>query len=259
MNDWRRSLALTLGDVITLTGAGGKTTTLFKLGEELKSERVLLTTTTKMMRPQHHQVDYVYSQQELAHKRPRPKRGRTFVYGELIQEGKCSAVSEELLAKLALRYDYTIIEGDGSRGLPLKGYVEGEPCIPSFANVNVGIVTLQGLFSEARAEKVLRPAEFARMTGIQPGEKVRELHLARWISHPQGLFKGSSGRKILFFNQVQTMSDLAVVESVLARLPETFRREFERVVAGEVKKDNYVVVEEAADESTTNEERNYRC
>ena len=49
------------GDIITVTGGGGKTTLIFKLAEELKnSGKVLITTTTKMFAPKIYRVREFY-------------------------------------------------------------------------------------------------------------------------------------------------------------------------------------------------------
>ncbi|MCP1111134.1 putative selenium-dependent hydroxylase accessory protein YqeC [Lachnospiraceae bacterium PF1-21] len=236
-------MKLTPGEVITLTGAGGKTTTLFQIAEELRVHKVLLSTTTKMWQPTKEQVDYLYSQSEMGQTLIVPKRGRTFLYGTILENGKCTAVSEELLERVATGYEYTVIEGDGSRGLPLKGYNEDEPCIPSFASLGVGIVTLKGLDKEANEKNVLRPLAFTQMTGMQPGEFVSEIHLARWLAHPLGLFKNSPRRKILLFNQVDIEKELETVKRILDLCSADFTKELERIIVGDVKKGEYEVLE----------------
>jgi len=53
-------LGIESGDVISLVGAGGKTTTMFRLAQELSqlsSEKILTTTTTKILKPQNTQTD----------------------------------------------------------------------------------------------------------------------------------------------------------------------------------------------------------
>ena len=236
-------LGIRSGDVISLSGAGGKTTMLFRLAQELKERTVLLTTTTKMLYPEEKEIDYLYSESELNRQTQGPKKGRTFIYGRIDGSGKCTAISSETLLKQYRNYAVTIIEGDGSRGLPVKGYRSYEPCIPEIATVNIGIVTLGSLHRQPASDCVLRISEFCEMVSIEETEYISEVHLARWIAHPQGLFKGSQGQRILFFNQVETDEQVNQVKQIQAQLNQEFKETLNLVVAGSLKSSWYTVIE----------------
>ena len=235
-------LGIRTDDIITLTGAGGKTSMLFRLGNELSERAVLLTTTTKMRYPEEKAVDYAYSEAELRSHLLQPKKGRTFLYGKVNELGKCTTLSEELLVKSCTDYDITIIEADGSRRLPLKGYLADEPCIPQYATVNIGILTLNGLYQYPTSEYVLRAPEFREMVSMNETEQITEKHLASWISHPQGLFKRSFGRRVLFFNQIEQAEQIYQVKQIVDYLDKTFKDELNLVVAGSIKNSQYTVL-----------------
>jgi len=233
------ALSVSRGDIISLTGAGGKTSCLYQLGNELQEGRVLLTTTTKMGYPAVGQVDEIYSVGEIEIPRLPHKHGRTFLSGGYLAGGKCRHVPMDKIGAASANYDVTVIEADGSRQFPLKGYFDSEPCIPEFATLNVGIATVQGIGRRADESWILRWPEFQEMVGIEAGELVNEIHMARWIEHPKGMFKGSCGRKVLFWNQVESEEQQEQAEKVMNYLDEDFRSKLARVVAGSVKNSEY--------------------
>ena len=45
-------------EVISIVGAGGKTSLMYALGKELRNKKVLLSTTTKILPPRFDEVDF---------------------------------------------------------------------------------------------------------------------------------------------------------------------------------------------------------
>ena len=236
------ALSVTKGDIITLTGAGGKTACLFRLGEEQQMGKALLTTTTSMKYPGKDQVEVIYSETDVEIPHLVPEKGRTFLYGKRRPEDKCGPLSAEKIKAASIGYDVTVIEADGSRRLPLKGYLAREPCIPEFASLNIGVTVVWGIGKIAEESWILRWREFQQMIGIRSGEVVNEQHIAKWILHPDGMFKGSGGRKVLFFNQVEKEEQMELVYKVVGHLESHFRNQLFRIVAGSVKNSQYRVL-----------------
>ena len=58
----KEALGVRRGEMVSLIGAGGKTTTLFRLAKELRDEggKVLVTTTTKIFKPTKPHVDRLF-------------------------------------------------------------------------------------------------------------------------------------------------------------------------------------------------------
>src|SRR4051812_6537628 len=56
------AIGLSRGESVSLIGAGGKTTTMFRLAQEMREEgeRVLVTTTTKIFKPTKPHVDRLF-------------------------------------------------------------------------------------------------------------------------------------------------------------------------------------------------------
>ena len=112
--------------VTALIGSGGKTTMLYTLAEELQRRgRVLCCTTTHILPPGHMPVLTDPTAAQLAQGAALPClcAGSSAVGGKL---GPLAVPMEELAA----RWDYVLVEADGSRGLPLKAHAPHEPVIP---------------------------------------------------------------------------------------------------------------------------------
>ncbi|MFV0364636.1 MAG: selenium cofactor biosynthesis protein YqeC [Suipraeoptans sp.] len=235
-------LGITKNDIITISGAGGKTSCLYRLGEELKQSKVLLTTTTKMMLPKKDEdVEFIYTENQALKKDA--KYGRTFVYGEINEKNKCTAISYDGLNQLSKAYHYTVIEADGSRGLSLKGYLDNEPCIPKYATCNIGIVTVNeigNLFSETNTLRIRELLGMIKKSDDSIDKDViTSSDIATWISHPKGMFKGSEGRKIVFFNKIEDQTSEKLVQEVIEALPNKFASKLDLIAMGSFKEGRY--------------------
>ena len=137
--------------VTAVIGSGGKTTLLRTLGTELAEAggRVLLCATTKI---------YPFPGLPCAHDRaeldalaPSP----LLCAGAPLEHGKLTAL-EVPMADLAARFDYVLVEADGSARLPLKAHASHEPVIPPEANQTICVVGISG-FGRPIREVVHRP------------------------------------------------------------------------------------------------------
>ena len=235
------ALGIVKGDMVCMTGAGGKTSAMYQIGMEWQKERVLLTTSTKILYPESRDYDYIFAEKDLPIKKI--KNGRNLIYGKRNADGKCTALEDKIIEEIKPNFDLTIIEADGSRGLPLKGYHTDEPCIPEKTNVVVGVATANVIGKKMNARCVCRPELFSDMVDIQIEEPITPAHIAAWIEHPQGMFGNSRAKKILFFNQIENKRSLTAAEKVVAQLSDEFKQSLERIVFGSVHNNAYEVLE----------------
>ena len=126
------------GEVVSFVGAGGKTSALFRLGNELRQQgmRVLATTTTRIALDELVHVPHSVSVSPSVHQASQVSRALTdhrfvFVY-DSVRDNKVVGISNETVSLLLDRVnsDVLLIEADGARMLPLKAPYPYEPVVP---------------------------------------------------------------------------------------------------------------------------------
>ncbi|MDL2314617.1 putative selenium-dependent hydroxylase accessory protein YqeC [Desulfovibrio sp. OttesenSCG-928-C14] len=230
-------------EVAAISGSGGKTTLLKRLSLCFPRERVLCGATTRLAWPdgglgQCLLVPAPFSPDGrtrqswppgLATLPATPESCRALPPGRYAAglpnagEAKLESLAPETLRALLGCFDKVILECDGSRCKPLKGWAGHEPVPPPAATLSVGVIPPAALGLPATKEHVHRlPLFLEQASGLAPlaeGEEIRAEHLAALIAHPAGLFKGAQGRKILFFSQVEDEPGLRAAEKILEKLP----------------------------------------
>ena len=208
------SLDITLleNELICFVGAGGKTTSLFRLARELKAcnKRVLVTTTTAIYSPDETHCDQVIldraEDSDLMKKRIDPcicVLGR-----EVTAQSKLLGVDKEYVSKLFMEavFDYILVEADGSRQRPIKAPADHEPVIPGGTTKVVGVVGLDALGRGICSDSVHRPEYFSRLTRRVMGDRIDEGAITKLIQEPEGLFKSvpDRSRKFVLLNKADS-------------------------------------------------------
>ena len=213
--------------IVCLTGGGGKTTLMYALGKAfaLAGCRVLLTTTTRILRPTEGQTE-LFQESEEPERIELPDRpcvltaARPNTVGQNPDHLRGYSVEEvELLLRRGAA-DWIIVEADGSAGRPLKAPSEKEPVIPEAACAVIGVVGLSGLGRHFTDTWVFRPGPFSALSGINPGAVITPDGVARVVCHPDGLFKGTpecAGR-LLFLNQADVSGGMQAGTAVAVAL-----------------------------------------
>lgn len=201
-----RALRVASGDVLTFTGAGGKTTALRLLAAELAAVglRVLITTTTR------------FGLQQLgdfpAHLvAPSPAQlSRALSWGQPVvvvreidsQQGKAIGFAPDAIADFRFYADVLLVEGDGSQQRPLKAPAPHEPVIPAVSTHVVCCAGLWALGHPLQADTVHRPQIMAQLLGLSPGSPLTPAILARLLQHPAGPARGGppAARRYLLLN-----------------------------------------------------------
>lgn len=199
-------LALGEKECLAIIGSGGKTSLLFRLAEENKEKRVLLTTTTKLFMPQGHEYDQVVAGDLTL------MSGRTLLYGSQVGE-KIIAPTASVLAHYAAQADLTLMECDGSRTLPLKSWAAHEPQVPAYATKTIALLPLWAIGKKISDETVHRLDGFLKLCGAKAGDIIELSHLKAVIEHKDGLFAKACGQKVLCLNCKADMHSRALKEA----------------------------------------------
>ena len=187
--------ALRLEDSFSLAavGAGGKTSALFTLANELKTQ-VILTTTTHFHKNQlsFADVHFVVSGTGSPKLVLPDQFGKIMITGQVENEratgldtGEISKLHKNCFGKYSL-----LIEADGSRQHPLKAPAEHEPVIPDFVDTVLVVAGLDGVGKTLTEENVHRSHIFSQLTKLPLNEKITKDSLIFYLTHPAGGLKG---------------------------------------------------------------------
>lgn len=229
----RTAFRLTASEMIAFVGGGGKTSTMFRLADEIVAGGglVVTTTTTRIFAAQvalapAHVVADEASREQIAETLARTKH--VLVTGPVDDEaGKASGAGPELVEGLLTLpgRPTVLIEADGSRMRPFKAPAEHEPVIPAGATLVVPVVGADVFGAPLDAERVHRAELVSALGGWPMGERVTPALVARVLAHPEGGLKHvpAGARVIPLINKVEASDDLALARETAARLLEYHR------------------------------------
>ena len=240
------SLGLKAKELISLVGAGGKTTLMFRLAKDLAADgkKVVTTTTTKILEPSPGETAFLFVNRDETKLKEAvfdylQKNKYITIASERLGLGKLKGVSTGLVNDLwnSHEIDYLIIEADGASGRPIKAPREKEPVIPSDTTLVVAILGVDGVGIELNEKNAFQPKLISEMTGISVGEKMTDEAIAVLITDPGGVFKGTppSSRVIAFLNKVDIPDGAAKAKGVAQKILEKKHSQIERIVLGQLR------------------------
>lgn len=229
------SFALPNGSVAAVIGCGGKTAFIELMARSLSDKKVLVTPTTKIFPMRKDNVILCETLQQCEQHKPGP--GIQCLGLLNATSGKLEALPEHTLSGMIPRYDITLMEADGSRGLPCKGYLANEPVIPRFCTHTIGIVTMNALGKAAAHAVVHRLPEFLALTGLREGEAITAQTLEAMVCAPGGMFKNAAGQQFLLVNQTEDDASAHAALSFLQTIKTKFPQRFAKLLYGSVRHD----------------------
>jgi len=245
MASLREGLMLERGGVVSLVGAGGKTSLMFNLARELSmaDESVLTTTTTKIFEPSRNQSPCVILSGSFkdilgqSEKLLPIHRHLTAAAGKRPYPGKLVGFRPEIIKEFwdSGLFRWIIVEADGAAGRPIKVPAAHEPVIPSCTKRLVGIAGLNGVGQPLTDRLVFRHKRFAELTGIDPGADISEAAVADVFGHEEGIFKGAAAEvvRIAFLNQADVEKNLTAGRRIARILSKKKNTGLKRVVIGQ--------------------------
>lgn len=241
-----QALRVSSSTCIAFIGAGGKTTAMFQLARELPGP-VILTATSHLGAWQTKLAD-----KHIITKTPAPLeelehgwKGIILVTGEINQE-RTEPVHDDVLNWLRQFCVYhafpLLIEADGSREKPLKGWAEHEPPIPSFVDVVVQVVGLSGLGKPLLEAHVHRAEIFSNLSGLEVGQTITAGSLTRALTHSEGVFKNTphQARRVILLNQ----ADSPELQSLAQELSQSLLASYDSAIIASLKLEKIFAVNE---------------
>lgn len=232
-------LDIKIGDVVTIVGAGGKTTLMFTLGEELrKDNRVLITTTTRIYMPETNQFDFIKINSKKFNQKV--KKNGIYIYGEYVDdENKIKGLNLETLEKQLHKFDYVLVEGDGSKKKPLKGWRDDEPVVSINTTKTIGILSIEVIGKEINEKNIHRVDRFLDITNSNIGEVIDLEIITSLVFHEKGLFKDAKGEKILFINKVESHKDKMLAECLKEKIKKINNGYINKIICGSLRGEVY--------------------
>ena len=237
---------LNKGDLISIVGAGGKTSLMFTIAEELREDhKLLVTTTTKIFVPYKKQYDFMAIGSEKFQELKCSNKKGIYIYGDsLNEEGKLIGISAETLDAQLTFFDYILVEADGSKGKSIKGWNATEPVISCKTTKTIGVLSIESIGKVINEKNVHRVSEFLSITNALEDGIISVENVVSLIFHPIGLYKSSVGDKILFINKVETNEQRILVEELMHYIKIKNNKEMliDKIIYGSIKNRSYVLV-----------------
>lgn len=214
----REALSLGRGELVALIGAGGKTTTMFRLASELREAggKILVTTTTKIFKPARPHIDRLFLTEdpdalvaETAHIGTPVVIGAGRAIGD---DNKLLGLPPEGLDRLreAGRFDAILVEADGAASRWFKIPSETEPVIPTSCSTVIWIMAIKVLGQTWNSPFVHRVERALALLQVDPSTRVTREQIAQLVKDPLGCLKGVPDhcRKIALVNQADTPDEV---------------------------------------------------
>lgn len=152
------------GHVISLVGAGGKTTLMYAFAKSFSGRgfQTLVTTTTHIFMP-----DRKVLAGDAEEIRCLWSRGLYAVAGTPAEEGKMTGVPAKIFQEYMQMADTVLIEADGAKRMPCKVPAAHEPVIPDVCDIVVGVMGMDAIGRPLR-EVCFRAEEADRSFRVLP-------------------------------------------------------------------------------------------
>lgn len=238
-------LGLGKNGVISLIGAGGKTSMMLRLAREFSTsgETVLTTTTTRIYPPSDPSECLIVSDSPVeilnrARKLLKYTPHISAAARQVSPHGKLIGFAPETidLFRKSNLFRWIIVEADGAAGRPLKAPAPHEPVVPDCTNWAIGIVGLSALGRPLDAHTVFRPELVSKITGLAEGKEITGKAICDLLLHRQGTFQGTpmGARKMAFLNQADIPRKAQAGRSIIQYLARKKPMDISRVILGSI-------------------------
>ena len=207
--------------IISIAGAGGKTTLMFELAKTLPGI-VVTTTTTKVGETQ-----IMSANQQMTFDQFPPGKPSKIIWVSPSlqpQNGKINGFSKEAfppLAEICRAHGWPILlETDGAACRHIKAPAAHEPNIPAQSNVSFTLVGLDTLGCPINPEFVHRPEIFTRLTETKPNNLITIHSIIKLLEHPEGGLKNipPNALRIAYLTHAASDERITAAKSIAQQL-----------------------------------------
>ena len=181
-------------DIITIVGAGGKTSLMYSASSLLRKDyKVLVTTTTHIYIPDKSIYDEIIMLNDFPNENyhsilQNNKNGVYVIGNHIVNNLKIKGLTFDMLDEIIHYFDIVIIE------------------YPKTTKT-IGVVDISSIGLDINEENIHRVDRFLDIINDYSTNKVNIEHLEKLILNKNGLFKIYKGEKILFINKVENINN----------------------------------------------------
>lgn len=199
-------------NIISLVGAGGKSSTMYRLSKEIKAnkKKVLITTTTAIFYPFEDQYDYIIVsknfEETIKELKKIPDETITVLGSSVIEDSKLKGISKEWVDLIYQKklFDCILVEADGSKRRPIKAPAYYEPVVPDSTNILIGVIGFDCYGKIIEERWVHRPEILIDIANKNLGSVIDKDVIVKLVLAKDGLFKNSPQKssKSLLLNKI---------------------------------------------------------
>jgi probable selenium-dependent hydroxylase accessory protein YqeC len=184
------ALGIAPGDIVAFVGAGGKSSAIQAIADELAEAKMTFLTapTTKMLVSETEKLGSLVTSEDAGELRTKAEEALSdgtsgvVVGSALISKNRVGGVEPATIPSLAPIADVVLVEADGSRRRPIKGTAAHEPALPDAVTLVVAVGNIGAFGAPLTEENVHRPELFSKLTGIGPGQSITARAFARALA-----------------------------------------------------------------------------
>lgn len=182
---------------ISIVGAGGKTSIMYTLANELKtSGKVITTTTTRIRKPNEAQSEKLLLESDMQNVLENIEssfKGHQHITlaKEITTEGKLMGYTPETFDLLQSLHCHVINEADGAYNKSIKAPKRYEPVIPKTTNLTIAVIGADALGKPLNKKIAFRLGKMKKVTGLEKNDTLTPEAVSNLIFHQKGSFKNS--------------------------------------------------------------------
>jgi probable selenium-dependent hydroxylase accessory protein YqeC len=201
------------GHIISLVGAGGKTTLMFLMAKYCADNgmKVLVSTTTHIIKP----TDGSYVDNDIDKARTLWNNSKYVTVGLDAPNGKISMLPQTKLDEFVGEADITFLEADGSKHMPIKVPAENEPVIIPQSDIVIAICGMTCLGKPLK-DVCFRLNQAESLLGKSPTQNIDKSDIIKILTSENGSRKNVGDRDYyMILNQCDNKAIIQEAEKII--------------------------------------------
>ena len=203
---------------MALIGAGGKTTTMYRLAKELREEGKRFSSPVQRRSSNRRNltsINYFLLRIFYALLEETAKLDPPLIIGagyNVDEDGKLLGLPVRWFDEIekSRGFDQVLVEADGAASRLFKIPSDIEPVVPASCQLTIWVMAIKILGKPLQSNWVHRPERVMALTATGPGATITQDLILKLVQHPEGCLKGipSGSRKVALINQADSVEEI---------------------------------------------------